>query len=93
MKAVYDQGKLLGYQFECPACRFGHIFFTEVPCPKTGKIWIFNNNRKHPTFNNSLYIKGKEICHCVVINGIIEFLKESTHHLKGEKVTLEPTYD
>lgn len=74
--------------FYCPGCKHGHGF--EVP------RWSFNRDFEKPTFSPSLlvfYTKPKTnervtCCHLFLRNGILEFLGDCPHALKGTKVPL-----
>lgn len=77
-------GNHLGWLFECPGCRFAHIFDSR---------WTFNDSVERPTFTPSLLVNensnnGKPRCHCVVTDGKIRFLQDSTHALAGRTVEL-----
>jgi hypothetical protein len=72
-----------GIIFWCPACRTGH----EVKLGRNG--WAWNNREDFPTIAPSIYtkVRGKN-CHCIVRDGRIEYLTDSTHDLRGKSVEL-----
>lgn len=85
-------GKILQYEFKCPACNFRHVFNVDA-----GKrhVWIFDGNTEVPTFKPSLKMikrvgvnRTKHICHLYVRKGKIKFLNDSTHHMAGKTVDL-----
>lgn len=85
-----DPSKFADYIFWCPGCKFGHAIYTEHPNSVAAK-WTFNSNMEKPTFSPSLLIKtGAHVCHSNVIDGQIMFHGDSTHHLSGETVPMEP---
>lgn len=59
-------------------------------------VWTFNGNMEKPTFRASLLITTEAFedvipattCHLFLTDGIIEFLSDCTHGLKGQKVPL-----
>ena len=77
-------GNHLGWLFECPGCKFTHIFDNR---------WTFNGNEARPTFTQSLLVNenslhGKPRCHSFVTDGKIRYLIDSTHALAGLTVEL-----
>jgi hypothetical protein len=80
--------------FVCPGCRNSHILPTNIGDEVPGK-WGYNGNPKKPTFTPSILLreyeanKIKDVCHSYVFNGQIQFLKDSTHHLSGQTVSLD----
>lgn len=68
--------------FFCPGCKCWH----GVRIGGTGHPrWLWNGSLESPTFTPGLRIGG--ICHSLVINGKIQFLRDSTHSRSGQ--TLE----
>lgn len=59
--------------------------------------WTFNGDVDRPTFSPSVLVElGKHPpmrCHSFVRDGRIEYLSDSTHHLAGQTVDLEPIAD
>lgn len=73
--------------FKCPGCGKYHVL--NAP----GEVrWNFNGDVYKPTLYPSVVCKtmgtGDTICHCVVQNGMIEFLPDSTHPLAGQTVEM-----
>lgn len=78
------------YHFVCPGCNCEHAFDDR---------WQFNQDFEKPTISPSflqtgfLGFNGEEkmhgICHSFIKNGMIEFLNDCTHHLKGQTVELK----
>lgn len=72
-----------GIIFWCPACNSGH----EVKIGRNG--WEWNNRDDSPTIAPSVYVSVNDWkCHCVVKDGRIEYLTDSTHDLRGKSVEL-----
>lgn len=69
-------------------------------CHGMDSRWTFNGDFEKPTFTPSFLVggclnhtRGKEhfgICHSYVTDGMIRYLDDCTHHLKGQTVPLEP---
>jgi len=73
--------------FKCPGCKEDHVIIE-------GK-WQFNGDINSPTFSPSLLVQGTSKdnpdyfrCHSFIRNGMIQFLSDCTHELKGQTVTL-----
>jgi hypothetical protein len=93
VRTVQDtEGKFGGYAIFCPACKFGHLFDSR---------WTFNGNMEKPTFRASMLIPRWDStdetkyrttlrCHSFVTDGMIQFLDDSEHDLRGQTVPLEP---
>jgi hypothetical protein len=74
------------YVFYCPGCKRTHTFFTNT---KDEPRWNYNGHAKYPTFNPSLVsIDNGVVCHLHLDNGVIRFLKECTHDLRNQDVSL-----
>lgn len=78
---------------ECPACGYGHLFWTERE-PGLPK-WSFDGNLEQPTFSPSMLVNasktdpvGHPRCHSFVKNGKIQFLDDCSHSMKGQTVDL-----
>jgi hypothetical protein len=86
-----NNGKVIGYMIECPACGCGHLFYTDHPEKKYN--WTFNGDIENPTFSPSMLVHAntdyQKRCHSFVKNGKIEFLKDCEHSLAGKTVPLE----
>lgn len=76
----FSEDKIL---IHCPGCGCDHVF--------DGR-WKFNEDFEKPTFEPSLLIQSKIICHSFVEEGRIRFLTDSTHKLSGQTVEL-PAYE
>jgi len=80
------EGGTHGYMIFCPACQTGHLFDSR---------WTFNGDFMKPTFRASmLVLRGdpKRQCHSFVTDGMIEFLGDCGHELRGQTVPLEAIY-
>jgi hypothetical protein len=79
----------VGWMFFCPGCKCGHVFYVEEPSPERKAQWKFNGNESSPTFTPSLlYDTSKPRCHSYVTNGMIQFLPDCEHELRGQTVPL-----
>lgn len=89
-----------GYAHWCPACKTGHAFATDVP-NSNGAIWTFDGNMDAPTFEPSMNITVNakahphhqpdvetSVCHYFLRAGIITYLMDCTHEMRGMKVSL-----
>lgn len=88
-----------GWNHYCPACSTTHGFAVEQPF-RNGAKWSFDGNMDAPTFSPSMNIRigpmpaghpqaGQfDICHYFLRGGVIEFLPDCTHSLRGQRVLL-----
>jgi hypothetical protein len=88
--------------FDCPGCNCSHGVWTEKWIkdhdannnPIYGPVWDFNKDMNKPTFAPSILVttghgeKPSDICHSFVKDGMIQFLCDCTHELKGQTVEL-----
>lgn len=82
------------YLFHCPACNFSHAIVTR---PYKKRHMKFNGDINKPTFFPSVYVRHrktgkKECCHFFITDGNIQYINDSTHHLKGQTVEI-PDWD
>jgi len=80
-----DDGRLL---FICPGCRLNHQVPVEGP-----HAWLWNGSLSQPTFSPSILVQYGPAdtdarCHSFVANGMIQFLPDCSHELKGQTVPL-----
>ena len=78
-----------GYLFWCPGCEQLHPFTTVSSNP--ARVWSFNGDMERPTFAPSLLCNGHDAasrCHCYVTGGMIQFLGDCWHLLKGKTVPM-----
>lgn len=79
------------YLFECPGCGCMHWFKTTGNSPR----WTFNGDVEKPTITPSIVAdpNGDRRCHSFVTDGMIQFLSDCWHNLKGQTVPLPPCED
>ena len=87
MKAKpWSGGGKEGLHIWCPGCDGVHGVRTNPPG------WTWNGSLEKPTLQPSLLTtygsKEGSVCHCYVTDGMIKFLDDSTHALKGQTVEL-----
>lgn len=79
--------------FHCPGCGYAHWIRTEGPEPR----WEFNDDADSPTVSPSILVHGSPVvneevgmyrCHSFVRNGMIQFLEDCNHSLRGQTVEL-----
>ncbi len=95
-KGRYPWGEVT-YHFHCPGCNYGHSFRVSLgdrPVEKgNDDVWEFvNEDLESPTFTPSLLVNKDDPstrCHLFVRDGVIEFLPDCHHALKGTKVPME----
>ena len=85
MKAmpVERDGVVEGHMIFCPGCKCGHLF---------DHRWHFNGDTEKPTFEGSMLVNAPDPstrCHSFVRDGMIQFLDDCFHSLKGQTVPLE----
>ena len=76
--------------FHCPGCGCSHSFWTNDPDKPR---WSFNDDLEKPTVSPSHRVKsgnanGDTICHSFIRDGMIQYLNDCTHHLKGMTVKM-----
>lgn len=86
---IDNGGQLRGYMFWCPGCKCGHWYDT--------KRWEFNNNFIKPTFRPSLLCTSSDAgrptcCHLFLTDGVLQYLGDCTHFLRGRKIPLSPFF-
>lgn len=90
MKLWYENETENRWSFLCPGCKTKHFIKTKGPYS-----WDFNGDVEKPTIRPSVLAKGYNDeekadyqCHSMITDGVIEFLGDCTHNLKGQKVPL-----
>jgi hypothetical protein len=81
----YEKDALVFY---CPGCENPHT----ITITGNGS-WSFDGNYNSPTISPSILStgqdeSGKTICHSFLKNGVLQFLDDCTHALKGQSVPL-----
>lgn len=77
--------------FYCPGCKCGHSFRVRTQGDEQLPVWEWNQDMVKPTFSPSLLVNGsipEGRCHSFVRNGMIEFLGDCHHSLRGQTVAL-----
>jgi hypothetical protein len=78
------------FQFDCPGCKCCHGVWTKKR--DNYPHWKFNGDLENPTLSPSVLVRfgpnGSNVCHSFIKNGMIEFLSDCTHDLKGKTVPL-----
>ena len=81
------------HYFYCPGCESGHAFTIGG-----GRGWSWNGDRERPTVQPSVRVflpagtdpewqrPEKTLCHLFIKDGMIEFLPDCDHDLKGQTV-------
>lgn len=81
-----DSSKGPIFQFKCPACKVDHA---------VDGTWNFNGDFEKPTFSPSVLYKEFDeagpvyICHFYIRDGVIDYLNDCSHVLKGDKIPME----
>jgi hypothetical protein len=70
--------------FHCPGCGYSHVI---------NDTWTIKYNNGKPTVNPSILTrgrndKGETICHMFIVDGLIKYLDDCTHELKGQIVAM-----
>jgi Family of unknown function (DUF6527) len=68
--------------FFCPGCKSWH----GVRIGGEWHHWIWNGSLESPTFTPSIHVGG--VCHSFVINGMIQFLRGTTHSRSGQQIEI-----
>jgi hypothetical protein len=97
MKAVDSWNEKQGdtYLFQCPGCDCSHRIATTLGKRINGPTWTFNGDLDKPTISPSLRVRWNygedqkpQVCHSFIKDGMIQYLGDCTHHLKGQTVEL-----
>ena len=78
------------YLYMCPGCGYDHAFAIK----EEGGNHIWNWDFEKPTISPSLlqnWTPGKT-CHSFIRNGMIQYLSDCDHHLKGQTIPLPNIY-
>lgn len=99
MPICAQDGTTVGYMFWCPGCKSAHPYYVRTHPQAHSKniVWGFNGDVEKPTFTPSLlmfrshYQDGRvaqPLCHIFLTDGVIQFLADCEHELKGQSVPL-----
>lgn len=89
----------IAYWFWCEGCEAHHRFVTKWPRGETGPTWTFNGDVDKPTFSPSYLANGRvpvdpargiHRCHLYMTDGVIRYLDDCTHALRGKTVVVPP---
>lgn len=89
---IHDSNHLTFY---CPGCKYYHKIAAKlgVTQPNENGLWGWNGSFESPTFIPSVLVWENHTeyrCHFYVRDGVIEFLNDCHHELKGQKVPMQP---
>lgn len=87
--AGYDGPDLLA--FHCPGCGFEHCVTVNGRKNASGATWTWNGDADKPTFSPSVNCNAQlteHQCHFFVRDGMIQFLSDCHHLLKGQTVEM-----
>lgn len=84
--------------FHCPGCGHGHGYRVQRNKRLDGKwpVWDWNGDMVKPTFTPSLLVdqhRPESRCHLFVTDGMIRFLNDCHHELKGQTVPMVSVED
>jgi len=79
-----DNGKITGYMIFCPACRCGHLFYTDNNHKAN---WTFDGNTEKPTFSPSMLVKSQDY----PSGGRWPVEEELARMKLGEKLEMKPS--
>lgn len=79
----------------CKGCKSKHYIHTKEK-NSNNAIWSFNNDYNKPTFSPSIHItvdlqpddEVKTLCHFFINDGMIQYLDDCAHELKGQTIEL-----
>lgn len=77
--------------FYCPGCKVHHTMAIDKKNRSNAK-WTWNGDRKKPTLSPSLLCNPDNPstrCHLHVEDGVLKFLDDCYHELRGRKVPME----
>ena len=87
------------YSFHCPGCEMLHMIPVRyvpqfaIANKKLKPTWRFNGNLEKPSFLPNFKIEWRgatppQCCHCIIRDGELIFLVDSTHKLSGSRVKM-----
>jgi hypothetical protein len=94
--------KVTYHRYWCPGCDALHSIAVRPGSQPNGASWGFTGTLEKPTYTPSQLSEwngvkdGKTIkqrCHTFIREGMIQFLNDCTHALKGQTVPLPPLPD
>lgn len=93
------------YGWWCEGCGYGHEIAVKQK-NHSNASWTFDGNFAAPTFSPSLHLKvntpdmqhyqpdvGSTVCHCFINKGMVQYLGDCTHKLKGRTVPMSDIPD
>lgn len=84
--------------FDCPGCGYGHCWYTKDGPVVNGvqQNWSFNGDLDSPTISPSLDVLRDDPsrrCHSFIKDGMIQFLSDCAHSLRGQTVPIPNLID
>ncbi len=86
-----DTPQDLSYYWYCPGCRCGHGIILRRS-DGDPNLWTWNGDVDKPTVHPSIdYFRTDPTkrCHTIITDGMIHYLPDCHHHLKGQTVPME----
>jgi hypothetical protein len=78
--------------FWCPGCKCNHSYCVQRKAAgDVGPVWEWNGSYEKPTFSPSLLVWGHRPdmrCHLFLTDGMLRFLDDCVHDLKGQTVPM-----
>lgn len=81
------------HYYWCPGCDSLHGIAIRLDVQDNGASWMFTGSLERPTYSPSQLSTGSNRCHTFIRDGIIEFLEDCSHSMKGQKVPMVPLPD
>lgn len=80
--------------FHCRGCGHSHAVYLDEFYPEhdpvPGPRWHFNNDFVKPTRTPSILCLGPVRCHIFVTDGVLHYLDDCEHELRGQAVPMQP---
>lgn len=91
-------GERTRHFYWCPGCDALHSVVIRPETNDKGAGWQFEGTLENPTYHPSQLtryggVKNERVCHTFIKGGMIQFLDDCTHALKGQTVPLPPVPD
>lgn len=75
--------------FRCPGCPGAGYHLLHVNNTEDKPSWDWNGSFDKPTLSPSILSRyNDEVCHSFLVDGVFEFLSDSTHKFAGMKVEM-----
>lgn len=87
----------LHHYYWCPGCNALHGVAIRPDVNSNGAGWEFSGTLERPTYSPSQLttygVDSHNVCHTFIREGMIQYLNDCTHSMRGQTVPLPPLPD